>query len=220
MPFHVSKAKELNTSRIFALLTVLAVGAVILVDEPLLLGQGGAPPAPWPTSTYQFSANGLRLDLSIGSSSIGAGQPLLVQVGEYNPMPSPFNVTAGKSWALEGLRIDQCYASVYPFGVALYQGIYTAKNASEAKPLQIFPLVPCPLLIRLVNGYYFSPDSTNAVVLPGTSPSIPMSVNVKVSGTFSTTTVNGAAEKLSPGAYTVVAGDEWGTLAFLHFEVK
>lgn len=210
----------MNTSRVFALITVLAVGAVVLVNWPLLPGQGGVTPAPWPTSASQNSAGGLRLDLSISSSSIGAGQPLIVQVDEYNPMPSSLNVTAGKSWALEGLRADQCYASVYPFGVALYQGMYTTRNASEAKPLQIFPLVPCPLLIRLVTGYYFSAESTSAVVLPGTSPSMPMSVNLRISGTFSTTTVNGAAASLSPGVYTVVAGDEWGALAFLHFEVK
>jgi hypothetical protein len=138
------------------------------------------------------------LDLSISSSSIGAGQPLIVQVDEYNPMPSSLNVTAGRSWALEGLRADQCYASVYPFDLALYQGVYTTRNASEAKPLQIFPLVPCPLLIRLVTGYYFNPDSSMAVVLPGTGPSIPMSANVTISGNVSEIGRRRRAQPLAP----------------------
>ena len=208
----------MRTSGIFGMLTVLAVAAVIVVNGPLMLGQNAPPGSNSPTSAYQTSSNGLWLQLSIGGSTVGAGRPLVITVDSYNPTDAGLNVSAARSWALGGLRVDSCYASIYPFGVALYQGTYTAGNVTQGKPLQIFPNVPCPMLIRLVTGYYFDPESSNATVLPGTGSSTPMAAKVTVGGTYPAQGT--AVQPLVAGPYTVVAGDEWGALVFLHFQVR
>ncbi|MDV3244563.1 MAG: hypothetical protein LYZ66_05235 [Nitrososphaerales archaeon] len=210
----------MSSSRIFGLVVALAIATVIFVNAPLLSGTGTAPPPRMPASTSVSSVQGLRLDLSLSATEIAPWQPLVIGVSEFNTLSLPVNITVGRSWAVEGLRMTQCYASIYPFGVAVYQGRYIASNVSEAKPLQTFPLVVCHMLIRLVTGYYFSPGGSNAVVLPGTGPAVPMVASATIAGTYSTDTLGGPAHPLAPGVYTVVAGDEWGTLAFLHFIVS
>jgi hypothetical protein len=208
----------MRTSGILGLVTVLSVAVVILVNGPLLQGQGTPSPIQLPTQTSQASSSGLRLDLAISQSELAGGQALVISVDSFNPTNGPLNVTAGRAWALQGLRADSCYSSVYPFGVAVFQGVYTAGNASQGKPLLIFPNVPCPMLIRLVTGYYFSPDSSNATVLPGTGSSTSISIRLTVAGTYPGQGTT--PQPFSSGTYTVVAGDEWGTLVFLHFQVR
>ena len=61
-------------------------------------------------------------------------------------------------------------------------------------------------MIRLVTGYVFQPMSDNATVLPGTY-SLLMSNQVSVARSYSDSSVQG--QPLSPGAYTLVASDEW-----------
>ena len=115
-----------------------------------------------------------------------------------------------------------------PFGVAIFAGRYTSENVSQAQPLQIFPNVPCPLLIRLVTGYLFQPLNDTAVILPNGNGSnatqTPMAVNVSMRGEYGAASKSGAFSSSSPqpfssGVYTVVGGDEWGTLVFLHLTV-
>jgi hypothetical protein len=208
----------MRSSSVFGLVMVLSVAAVVAINGPFMLGQSSQSAPPSTTQAHQVSSNGLWLELSISGSVFVSGQPLVISVDSYNPTSASLNVTAGKSWAVQGLRADSCYSSVYPFGVAVYQGTFTAANVTEGKPLQIFPIVPCPLFIRLVTGYYFSPQSSSANVLPGTGATIPISTSVTVSGTFSGQ--SSSAQPLSQGEYTVVAGDEWGTLVFLQFQVR
>jgi hypothetical protein len=102
--------------------------------------------------------------------------------------------------------------------VALFQGSYNAQNISQAAPLDLFPAVPCALLIRLITGYNFLPDSVNAAIMPGgdiSSPT-PMSGSLIVNGTYSTAQL----KPLAPGVYTLVVGDEWGALEFLYISVE
>jgi len=207
----------MRTSGVFGLLTVLSVAAVIAVNVPLMQGQSTPSSTLFPTQASATSSSGLRLDLAISQSEIASGQSIVISVDSYNPTNGPLNVTAATAWALQGLRAGSCSSSVYPFGVAVFQGTYTAGNVSQGKPLQIFPIVPCPLFIRLVTGYYFSPDSSNATILPGTGSSTSVSIRLTVAGTYPG---QGTTPQPFPaGTYTVVAGDEWGTLVFLHFRV-
>ena len=187
-------------------------------------GQGlgsGHPLSSSPASASTNSTDGLRLVLSINATSLTQGQRLLITATELNTLSAPNNVSKAQSWGVDGLRIGACYSSIYPFGVAVYQGRYTQANVSEAKPVQIFPLVPCPMLIRLVTGYLFQANSDMAQVLPGTGAALPMEANVTVSGNYSPGFAypSTAPAPLLPGTYTVAAGDEWGALAFLYFQV-
>lgn len=179
------------------------------------------------TSTSTPSYNGLELRLALNSSLIQPGERLGVTVSEFNTMSVENNVTKASLWAVPGLSLGACAGeeySVYPFGIAVYQGNYTAANLSQATPLRIYPVVACPMLLRLVTGYLFQPMNDSAVILPSSDSQALtlMKANVTVSGAYtlgSPPLSDTAPQQLSPGVYTVAAGDEWGALETIHFTV-
>jgi len=172
------------------------------------------------TTTSALPVNGLQLQLSVNTTKLTPGEVLQISVSEYNTLSTVNNVAAENSSAVSNLALGPCKNTfVQPFGVALFQGHFTKQNISLATALGIFPLVPCPLFIRQVTGFIFLPDSINAAVLPGgdISSSTPMSAEVTVTGIFAQGT---QSHPFDPGAYTIVAGDEWGTLEFLYIDVN
>ena len=162
---------------------------------------------------------GLLVRLELNSSRITSGATVGINVSDYNPSTMELNLSKESAWALDGLSTGGCPSLYYPFGIAVFQGVYTSANASQAVPLRIFPVIPCPMLVRYITGYLFQPMSDNATVLPGTGE-VPMATGVSVSGTYYTPGIqlNGLTP-FTPGTYTVVAGDEWGNLAFAYFAV-
>jgi hypothetical protein len=185
-------------------LYILPAGSVTTNNGPAISASGTA-------------LNGLRFTLSIGSASIHSGGSVTINVTETNTNAKPLNISAAQNWPLQGLRMSTCYASVYPFGVAVYRGHYTSENVSAARPLNLYPIQPCPLLLRYINGYYFSPESDLARVLPGTGPAMPMDAGLVASGNY---TSGSLRTPFGPGQYTVAAGDEWGSVLLLNFIVK
>lgn len=172
------------------------------------------------TTTSTQSENGLRLQFSVNTTILTPGEPLQINVNEYNTLSTNNNVAATTNWVVNGFTIGACpNINVLPFGVALFQGTYNAQNISQGNPLELYAAVPCAQLIRLITGYDFLPDSSNAAIMPGgdlASPT-PMSANVIVGGTYTQVT---QLTPLVSGDYTVVAGDEWGALEFLYINVK
>ena len=162
----------------------------------------------------------LRLALSWNGQFIVSGSTLGISVNEFNPSSSAINVSRETNWPLSGLSTGMCPSLYYPFGIAVFQGKYTGANLSQAVPLRIFPVVPCPLIVRYITGYEFQPMSDNATVLPGTGE-VPMRTEVFVNGTYN---ANGGLQNgttpFLPGIYTVVAGDEWGNLALDYLVVE
>ena len=175
--------------------------------------------APTTSTTSAPSSNGLQLQVSVNATTLTSGEALQISVSEYNTLSTINNVTAATNWAVNGLAFSACpNLNELPFGVALFQGSYNAQNISQAAPLDLFPAVPCALLIRLITGYNFLPDSVNAAIMPGgdiSSPT-PMSGSLTVNGTYFTAQL----KPLAPGVYTLVVGDEWGTLEFLYISVE
>jgi len=176
------------------------------------------------SGSYVNAPQNLQLRLWVNASSTGGldgNVTVSIRVDEYNTLATANNVSKATEWGLNGLALGACATQIFPFGVALYSGTYTAANVSQAVPLQIYPIVPCPMLIRLITGYFFQPSSDLAVVLPGGNATAePMSANVTATTVY---TVGGAASSppspLRPGAYTVAAGDEWGSVVVAHFTV-
>lgn len=162
---------------------------------------------------------GLLLLLSENSSTIASGATIGINVSDFNPSAQELNLSRGTTWPLEGLSTGGCPSLYYPFGISVFQGRYTDANVSQAVSLRIFPVVPCPLLVRYITGYAFQPMSDNATVLPGTGE-VPMATSISASGTY-----DAPGSKLSGltpfqrGTYTIAAGDEWGNLAFAYFVV-
>ncbi|MGD0395905.1 MAG: hypothetical protein ABSB26_03235 [Nitrososphaerales archaeon] len=165
------------------------------------------------------STESLLVRLELNSSRIASGATLGIIVSDYNPSTMELNLSRESGWALEGLSTGGCPSLYYPFGIAVFQGRYTSANASQTVPLRIFPVVPCPMLVRYITGYLFQPKSDNATVLPGTGE-VPMGTGFSVSGAYSAdgNRLNGLTP-FAPGNYTVAAGDEWGNLAFAYFVV-
>ncbi len=171
------------------------------------------------------SPEGLQLQLGVNASSTtGASRTVAfnITVSEYNTLATVNNVTKASEWRLNGVSLGSCGTAVYPFGVALYRGLYTMDNASAAKPLQIYPVVPCPMLIRFISGYLFQPMSDLAVVLPSgpNATTTPMSANVTAKAEYAGGPGSSTSSTaLGPGTYTVAAADEWGSVVLIHFTI-
>jgi len=171
-------------------------------------------------STQSGYSGGLLVRLELNSSEIASGTTLGIYVSDYNPSSSALNLTKGTAWALNGLETGGCLSLYLPLGIAVFQGRYTSGNVSQGIPLRVFPFVACPMIVRYITGYLFQAMSDNATVLPGTR-AVPMATGIAVDGAFDNTPnhLNQMAP-FSPGIYTVVAGDEWGNLAFAYFVVS
>jgi uncharacterized protein YceK len=173
-----------------------------------------------PTTTSTQSENGLQLRVSVNTTVLTSGESLQINVSKYNNLSIYNDVAAATNWGVNGLGIGACpNINMLPFGVALFRGDYNAQNISQGTPLELFAPAPCALLIRLITGYDFLPNSSNAAIMPGGDPAspTPMSATETVNGTYS----NGF--QLTPwasGMYTLVAGDEWGTLEFIYINVN
>lgn len=220
----------MNSTLVFALSVLVAV---LLAGAILVTVQQGATTSTESRSattlqtggSYTSSSQDLELRLSVNASSTGGSDSnvtVSIGVSEYNMLPAPNNVSAETEWGLDGLALGPCGRQAYPFGVAIYSGAYTAGNVSQATPLQIYPLVPCPMFIRLVTGYLFQPSSDMAVILPSgpNATATQMSANVTATATYG---VGGGPSlsptPLGPGTYTVAAGDEWGSIVVIHFTI-
>ena len=170
-------------------------------------------------STRSVSPGGLVIRLILNSSRITSGASIGINVSDYNTFPMELNLSEASDWALNGLATGGCPSLYLPFGIAVFQGTYTSANVSQATPLPIFQVVACPMLVRFITGYLFQPMSDNATVLPGTEVT-PMATVVPVNGIYNYTGIKlNQLIPFSPGTYTVVAGDEWGNLAFAYFVV-
>jgi len=197
-------------SMFFIIISVLMTGCAQTTTETTI--------ATLTTTTAQ-SGNGLQLQVSLNAATLTPGEPLQINVSEYNTLPTNNNVAAATNWGVNGLTIGACpNINLLPFGVAVFRGHYDAGNISQGTPLPLFAAVPCVPLIRLITGYDFLPDSSTAAIMPGgdlQSPTL-MSATETVKGTYSQGI---QLTPLTSGIYTVVAGDEWGTLEFLYINV-
>jgi hypothetical protein len=168
-------------------------------------------------STYAGSPGDLQLHLSMDPNDTYVGDTIQVNVSEFNTLSSTNNVTKSGDWQIQTALSSCPNTNVQPFGIALYRGYYTVQNVSQGTQLQIFPPTACPDYVRLITGYLFQPESDLATVLPG-SGMTPMTGSVEIVN--GTAVGGGQGMLLNPGSYTVVAADEWGALAFLHFQVN
>ena len=177
------------------------------------------------------SANGLSLSLSLDSNTYQSGQGVAIIVDEMNTLSKTNNVSISDQWPLgesTGLLINMvlCNAEVSPFRIAIFQGEYTSSDFKTAAPL----ILSDPKAIRLCTmfvpptAYAFKPFSDIAVVSPsGANDSSPQEgeqirAEETLKGYWSNDSIS-QFNNFDPGVYTVVAGDEWGSLVVLHFTV-
>lgn len=203
--------------------------------HPIYLALGIATPS----ASASNPSNGLRLDIQLGNTMQG----LNVTVTVRNTLNKVNNVTSTSDWATYSNSLnDICDNQVAAF--AVYQGDYGEGNFTAGSPLPIDNVQGgnvCPEL-SLSTVYAFEPDSDRASAPAGAFGPSPGSKNVTLSYTLSgyfTCSVGELSFRpqdasgiwtcpqdkgyvfnpFPSGTYTVIALDQWGDVAVLHFEV-
>lgn len=209
---------------VIALIALPACGATT-ETTPTVTPPSSIPPLNT-SSTTSESVNGLLLSLSLNATTFQPGQEILVVIDEQNTLATVNNVSTSNSWPLKGLSLGPCGTLNYPIGVAIFQGYYTSSNVSSATPLQLYKpgTYHCPMILSEINAYAFQPSSDIASAYGSCDPN-PCLTDFEISSEITVTGywLNGqeaAPSNFTPGVYTVVAGDEWGALAVLHFVVQ
>lgn len=211
---------------VLGLVAVAAVSAVVYGGDPN--NAAGTSPATASfdqTSASGTGANGLKLELSINTTSIAPGQSLEISLGDYNTLSRANNLSAADGWPVSYLSDGPCGDLNYPMGFAVVSGNYVTANVSSAQPLALYApgTYFCPLVVGGVKGYDFASTNSTAEVYAACTPEPCLQIQ-----TNATSTIQGywpqpnatAMEALPAGVYTVVAGDEWGNLVVLHFSVS
>ena len=179
------------------------------------------------SSIFSVSVNDLKLSLSLNSTTLQTGQSVSIVIDEQNMLPVVNNVSSSDSWLLSGLSLCSCGTINYPFGVAIFQGYYSSANVSTATPLMLYDpgaLHGCPMILSEITAYVFQPSINIADIFGSCDPN-PCTSDTEMNATVSATgywmgSPTATLTNFSPGIYTVVAGDEWGTSAVLHFTVS
>lgn len=175
--------------------------------------------------------DGKRLELiaSESTASVLYSQNLTLRIEVYNNGPtSIFNFS--HYWpVVDGvpsrLGISPC-SSDFPYGYAVFLGYITNSTLSSAKPLTMWQpgMYSCPALFP-VSGYKIDGFSHVGYILSPSNSPVPISLSsdLQLSGYWNGTNPNNGTYILTDfpaGQYTIVVADEWGSVVFLHFQVR
>jgi hypothetical protein len=178
-------------------------------------------------SATSKSISGLELTLSLDSKTYQSGQQVGIDIDEKNTLAKTNTIPSSAKWQISGLGVDPCGSLNYPFGIAIFQGNYSAANISSTTPLQIYEpgIYHCPMILTDISSYVFQPLSDSAAVfqMSESTAVFTMGMNTEFepapTGYWASNNVGATFTNFEPGVYTVVAGDEWGALVFVHFTV-
>ena len=200
------------------------------------------------TSTGNSSSTlGLELLLSVNSTAIPSEDAINISTEVLNTRPTANNLTASDDWAIQNLSSGSCDLGnstnkmFSPVGLGVFKGTYALNNISSAgRPLSVWAVVSCPAdfisignqsyPLRSITSYSLLPRSdkgtyTGYYAVPGTPENLAKGVfttGMGASGAIYAANGTGFYNSLHsalPSNYTLVAGDEWGQLTLLHFEV-
>ena len=176
-----------------------------------------------PTPATSVPGIGLSLTVSISSTDYKPGSKIIITIDETNTLAHENNVSAANAWPLKGLTLGGCGTLNYPFGLAILQGNYDQTNFTSVTPLQslydLNAVYSCPMLLQ-VTSYVFEASSDFAFINSGTAYTnrAQISYTCDVAGSWSGSP-SAIYSNFTPGIYTVVGGDEWGTVVIEHFTV-
>ena len=179
-------------------------------------------------SASSKSVSGLSLSLSLDSKTYQSGQQVGIYIDEKNTLSKTNTITTSAKWPVSGLGVGPCGPLNYPFGVAVFQGNYSAADISTATPLQIYEpgIYHCPDILADISSYVFQPLSDTAAVFQMSESTAGFTAGMNAefepapTGYWASNNVGAAFTNFEPGTYTVVAGDEWGALVVVHFTVS
>jgi hypothetical protein len=171
----------------------------------------------------------LRLTLSMNSSTLSTGEPVEIEISEQNTLLLTNTVASGHDWPNTGLNLSPCGTLNYPIGFAIFKGYHLQNNLPSTDRLDLYGpgFYFCPLILIGINSYVFAPGSDLASINAGCSPNPCFAIPIQSRGSFTgfwSSSIpylsSPTFHSFSPGAYTVVGGDEWGDLLVLHFVVS
>jgi len=185
-------------------------------------------------SATVVSTNGLSFSVSTDQAAYAPGREIEVVTDEKNTLAKTNNVPVSDDWSLDGLIRMYFGPAAYPdvpYGIAVYRGDYTSANISRLTQLNLYDPSAEPLATAAFapTSYSFEPLSDIAYIIPGKNipsadagsnkPNQQISAEITLKGYWT----NSSAPSFTyfdPGIYTVVGGDEWGNLVFVHFTVS
>ena len=184
-------------------------------------------PNPTMVSSTPIPTIGLSLHLMLNSTVMLPNHSINITFSIFNTLTTYNNLLAADNWSLPSI-LDWWPCMGFSAYHAIFQGYYIRSNISGAVPLPLFPpgySLACPDLN--FSSLQFRPGTNVATVIGGTLDGRDGSQggSFVVTGYYSTTPqvlTNGSSYTIlhfKQGAYTVVAGDEWGDLAISNFEV-
>ena len=158
----------------------------------------------------------ISVSASVNPTEVGQNQAIKVTVSDVNGLRIPNELPLSGDWRVQNLSMGPCFFyTAYPYGIAVYQGRYTVDNVSSAKSIMIYApgISNCPTE-SISNSFTFKPlqNASSSVQLKGYWTE---GVTTHPGGVFT----QGVLHPFLQGEYTVVAGDEWGHVDILYFQV-
>ena len=169
------------------------------------------------------NSNALGFGASINAISVSQNQTFRVNVWDENNLyftnqlslpsyPAPFDRE------IQNLSMGPCSSwADYPYGIAVYQGEYTLGNISSATPVTIYDAYS--------SWYCGAGSNANSFTF---KPLQTVNSSVDLSGYWAAGETphpgggvsEGVLHPFLPGVYTLVAGDVWGHIKILYFQIK
>ncbi len=165
-------------------------------------------PSLFPQMFTFHDSRALEFGVATSATTVPQNRTLGVVVWDDNSLGYKDQLTLPTvfSGVLAELRLGPCWSwASMPFGVVVFQGRYTLGNISSASPLQIFEpgTLYCPI----------ADATTSFTFLPRQN----VTAEVDLNGLWTST---GVLRPFALGVYTLVAGDAWGNLKIVYFQVK
>ncbi len=173
------------------------------------------------TSATDTNANGLSLTVSLDSTAFHPGDAISIYIKEGNTLSRENDVAVASKWPTAGFSLNPCDPPSL-FGILILRGDYDLIGPGSVSPIQLFGVYNCPEMpATIITSYGFHPSSDTALVQSSNPPDLQLSImstRVMATGEW-IGGPTGTFSNFMAGVYTVVAGDEWGAQALLHFVV-
>jgi hypothetical protein len=192
-----------------------------------------------PSAETTSSASGLELMASLNTTFIQHGQAIQVTVEILNSLTKTNNISGASNWYLNDVNPNLLlgphnsdallgFACFTPANFVVFNGYYGSGNLSSiGSPLVLYgPQITASSCHKSnFDLYMFQPQSSEANVSLTSQPSYNYTINMQASSPILSNcniapgTEGSCLSGFSPGVYTIAAGDEWGQVVLLHFEV-
>jgi hypothetical protein len=194
-------------AKVLAVFLVIALAVVVV----------GLLEIPSPSFPALSDPTALSLNVSLNPAMVAQNRTVAVVLSDTNLLPFVNRPSDPGTLKALNLSAGPCDGT-YPMGIAVYQGRLDLGNVSAAKAIPIYDIYSvyfCPLMPYASPTFTFSPlqSVTSHVDLNGYWS---RGETVHPGGGVS----EGVLHPFIPGVYTVVAGDEWGNVKIVYFQVN